>query len=306
MFFMKFSVLGTKAGGPPILGHNFSATVLWINHGYILFDCGEGTQYRLLELGISFNSCRVICISHFHGDHLWGLMPLLSACCSMQRKSPLTIIAPQGIRLFVEQSASLSGMTFPFPIEFVELRPGFEGTAAVFTGYEVMANMLDHRLDSFGFRIDFPLHYNVDMKKLEQYGIEQGAVIGELKNVGHIRHPMTDDVIYLDEVLAHPPSRESFVYCGDTRPCSAEIELARHATIVVHEATFLHQDEKAAYEKYHTTARQAAEMALQAEVSQLWITHISNRYPETTALLDEARSIFPQTFIAEALRIVEL
>ena len=303
---MKFSVLGTKAGGPPILGHNFSATMVWLRQGYVLFDCGEGTQYRLLELGVSFNSCRIVCISHFHGDHLWGLMPLLSACCSTQRKTPLTIIAPEGIRAFVEQSAALSGMTFPFSIEFVELRTGFEGIMAVYEDCQITAAMLDHRLDSFGFRVDFPLHFNIDINKLTQYGIEQGAVIGELKSVGHIRHPKTDAIIYLSDVLAHPPCRESFVYCGDTRPCAAEIDLAHNATVLVHEATFLHQDEKAAYEKQHSTAKQAAELALQANVAQLWITHISNRYPEPQILLDEARSIFPQTFIAQALRIVEI
>ena len=303
---MKFSVLGTKAGGPPILGHNFSATIVWLRQGYILFDCGEGTQYRLLELGVSFNSCRIMCISHFHGDHLWGVMPLLSACCSTQRTFPLTIIAPEGIRAFVEQSAALSGMTFPFPIEFVELQKGFQGIATVMADCQITAAMLDHRLDSFGFRVDFPLHCNIDMKKLTHYGIEQGAVIGKLKSEGHIRHPHTDAIIYLSDVLAHPPSRESFVYCGDTRPCATEIDLAHNATVLVHEATFLHQDEKAAYEKQHSTARQAAELALQANVAQLWITHISNRYPDQQILLDEARSIFPQTFIAKALCIVEV
>lgn len=303
---MKFSVLGTKAGGPPVLGKNFASTLLWLHQGYILFDCGEGTQYRLLELGIAWNAIKVICISHFHGDHLWGLLPLLSACCSTQRKSPLTIIAPQGIRAYVEQSALLSGMTFPFTIEYIELPTNYSSVVGNFSGCRITATMVDHRIDSFGFRIDFPVHYNIDMEQLHQRGFEEGAMIGTLKSEGHIYHPVTGEIVYLSEVLIQPPINESFVYCGDTRPCAAEIDLARHATVLVHEATFLHQDVAAAYEKHHTTARQAAEIALQSCVSQLWITHVSNRYPQSTILLEEARSVFPQTFLANALECVEV
>lgn len=304
---MRFSVLGAKAGGPPTLTNNFSATILWTNHGIVLFDCGEGTQFQLLRSNIPFNHIHTICLSHCHGDHIWGLMPLLSAFYSTQRKSPLLIIAPEGIRDFVEHACRLSGMkNFAYDIRYRELPPDHTGAVYSDTYFSVTVAALQHRISSFGFRIDFPLHYNVDTAKLKTFGIEEGELIGKLKKEGKVQHPLTDETIHLSEVLAHEPRNESFVYCGDTVPCAASVQLAQAATVLLHEATFAEQHHNAASEKFHSTAKQAATIARDANAEYLWISHISNRYTDKSVLLNEAREVFPNTFLAEELAIVEI
>ncbi len=304
---MRFSVLGAKAGGPPTLTNNFSATILWTSHGVILFDCGEGTQFQLLRSNVPFNHIHTICLSHCHGDHIWGLMPLLSAFYSTQRKAPLLIVAPEGIREFVEHACRLSGMkTAPFDIRYRELPPEYSGVVYSQTEFSITVAALEHRISSFGFRIDFPLHYNVDMDKLKTLGIEQGEHIGNLKKEGKIHHPLTNEIIHLSDVLAHEPRSEAFVYCGDTLPTSATVELARAATVLQHEATFSDQHQNAASEKFHSTAKQAASIARAANVEYLWISHVSNRYDDKSVLLEEAREIFTNTFLAQELEIVEI
>lgn len=303
---MRFSILGAKAGGPPTLLNNFSATLLWTSHGVILFDCGEGTQFQILKMEIPFNHIHTICLSHCHGDHLWGLMPLISAFCATQRRTSLLIVAPEGIKEYVEHSCKIAGMTLPFEIRYRELPPEYGGVVHTQEQFSITATSLEHRISSFGYRIDFPLHYNVDIKKLQELGITEGQIIGELKREGKITHPLTEETIHLSEVLTHEPKNESFVYCGDTLPCEATVELARGATVLVHEATFLEEDRQAAADKFHSTAQQTATIAKQAEVEYLWISHISNRYTNREKLLEEAQSVFPNTFLAKELAIVDI
>lgn len=298
---MKFCVLGNKAGGSPMLTRNHSATVLLLPGEVLLFDCGEGTQKRLLEAKVSRSSIDRIFISHLHVDHVLGLIALLATLSSDKRTRPVYLTGPRGLRELLDCSLRMMDVYLRYDLEIHELTTHCSGRIAETDTYTVEAQMLDHRVDSFGYRVEEKSQVNIDMDKARECGLHEGAMVGRLKREGQIQ---LDDgtVITLKEVMA--PSRKgcSFVYCGDTQYSHRTISLARGAGVLLHEATFDSSLGHKAGEWGHATAADAARVAKEAGVDALYLTHISSRYTDFSLLLAEARSIFPATFIAEELQ----
>jgi ribonuclease Z len=300
---MKFCVLGTKAGGAPLTNKHSSATALVLGSETVLFDCAENTQVQLLRAGLSWAHINHIFISHLHGDHILGLPPLLTTMNGDRRTKPLHIYAPRGLEEYIRLGFRVTDVVPNFEMIFHTLEEHFAGEVARIQGCTVSAQMLEHRVTSFGFRIQEAQQVNVDVEKIRALGLDEkeGWRVGEIKREG--RTALADGrVIMLEEIAAPPRKPRSFVYCGDTRACAATVALARDASVMLHEATFDASMTDKARERFHCTSRQAAEQAAKAGVERLFITHVSVRYKSVLPLLREARKVFPNTSAAKELR----
>lgn len=298
---MKFCVLGNKAGGTPTLSRNHSATALLMEGETLLFDCGEGTQRRLLEAKISRSSISHILISHLHIDHVLGVFALLATLASDKRHKPLLVVGPRGIREFLLHTLQTMDIWIPYALDVCELATGFSGRVAETERYNIEAQMLEHRIDSFGYRVQEKSSLNIDMERAAALGLQEGVAIGQLKRTGQVVLA-NGTVVTLSDVVAPPRKTRSFVYCGDTVFSPKTIALARAADVLVHEATFAEALAEKAGAWGHATAADAARVAREAQVGKLFLTHISARYDTFTPLLDEARNIFPESYIAEELQ----
>lgn len=293
--------LGT-ASAIPVHGRHLSALALERKGRVWLFDCGEGTQYRFLEAGLKRSRIDGIFISHFHGDHLYGLMGLVSTMALLRREEPLTLVAPQGLRQIMAVMPGTEPDLLPFPIEFVELDEGFgHATVVAHDEFTVTARPLAHRTFAMGFRFEEharPGHLHPDAARA--LGVTDYADFRRLK----AGKPVTlgdGTTVEPSQVLGPERPGIAFAYVPDTRPCAGGRRLARGADLLYHEATFGEGLQQRAIDTGHSTAREAATVARDAEADRLLIGHFSARYEDPTVLAEEARTVFPNTEAAEEL-----
>lgn len=293
--------LGT-ASAIPMHGRHLSATALHRKGRVLLFDCGEGTQYQLLKTGLKRTRVDAIFITHFHGDHLYGLMGLVSTMAMQHRKEPLTIVAPQGLRQIMNGIPGVAPYELPFPVELVEVEDGFGKRVVLETDeFTVMARPLTHRDFAMGFRFEEhtrPGH--LQPEKARALGATEYHQFRQLK----AGRPVTLDdgtTVEPEQVLGPERPGIAVAYVTDTRPCEGGRQLARDADLLIHEATFGDDMQARAIETGHSTACEAAEIARDADAEKLLLTHFSARYEDPALLVDEAQSVFPNTEAAEEL-----
>ncbi|GAB6930157.1 ribonuclease Z [Paenibacillus sp. JCM 10914] len=298
---MELYFLGTNAG-VPTLQRNVTSIALRLleeRRSLWLFDCGEGTQHQILKSPLKLSKLEKIFITHLHGDHLFGLPGLLSSRGAQGVKLPLMIYGPPGIKNFVETTLGISQSRVPYTMEIIEHTGGilFEDHS-----FRVESALLDHRAESYGYRIvEKDLPGSLDLKRLEAYGLKPGPLYGKLKR-GESVDLGGGRWIHAQEVLLAPKKGRIVTILGDTRPCSGVEQLAAGADLLVHEATFMEDLTELAHEYYHSTAKQAAEAAARAGVKTLFLTHFSSRYKDVEhlqPLLNEAKAIFGNTKLAE-------
>jgi ribonuclease Z len=289
-------LLGTNAGRP-ILGRNVTSVALQMpqNRGaFWMIDCGEGTQHQLLRTPFRLSRLEKLFVTHLHGDHVFGIPGLLSSRSSLGGTEPLTLYGPSGLRELTETALRITGTHLGYELHINEIGEGsvFEGEA-----FTVAAAKLEHRIDSFGYRItERPRAGALNVKLLDEMGVPSGPAFGKLKAGTDIT--LEDGrTIRSSDVVGHPIPGRVVVVLGDTKPCDSAVELARGADLLVHEATFSHKLAEKAREYGHSTAVDAAETARAAGVRRLLITHFSSRYkPEDLKNLEEeARSVFAHT-----------
>ncbi|GBD07742.1 Ribonuclease BN [bacterium HR21] len=297
---IHFCVLGTAAGGAPTLERAPAAVVVRIEGEVFLFDCGEGTQRQLIRAGISRRKLGLIAITHLHGDHVLGLVPLLASMSSDRRREPLLVIGPPGLGELVWTTLRLIDVQLSFELEVRELAPKTAGTVLETGRWTLRYAAVEHTVPSFSFRLEERRPPVFDMERVRALGLRPGRLLGELKRHGEVTLP-DGRVVRLHEVAHHQP-QPSLVYCGDTQPCDADIELARGADVLLHEATFSEEHGELARRTLHSTAADAATVAAQAGVGELLLLHFSTRYDTLEPLLYEARRIFPRTRLARELR----
>lgn len=297
---MHFCVLGTAAGGAPLLERAPAAVVVRIEGEVFLFDCGEGTQRQLIRAGVVRRKVRLIAITHLHGDHVLGLLPLLASMSSDRRCEPLFLIGPPGLEELVRTTLRLIDVEPTFELQIRELIPGTAGTVLETEQWALRYASLEHTLPSFGFRLEERRQPVFDMDRLQALGLRPGRLLGELKRQGTVELP-DGRVVRLQEV-AFQPAEPSLVYCGDTRPCAAAVELARGADVLIHEATFTEEHRELARRTFHSTAAEAAMVAAQAGVRELLLVHFSTRYELLEPLLTEACRVFAHSRLAQELR----
>jgi ribonuclease Z len=285
---IRITFLGTSAG-MPTRARNVASVAVTLDGRVLLFDCGEATQHQLMKSAVRFGAIEAIFITHLHGDHLFGVPGLLSSMSLNAREKPLALYGPEGIAAFMR---SLPLYHTSFDVAIHEIAPGRVHRG---DGYAVDAAPLVHSAPCFAFRIvedDRPGEF--DVARARALGIPPGPAWGELQRANDPR------------VCGPPRPGRRIVYCTDTRPCDAAIELARGADLLIHEATYANDMAIEAAERHHATAAEAAAVARAAGVGRLILTHVSPRYADPSQLLAEGRAVFTETELAEDLACFDL
>lgn len=297
---MELYFLGTGAGMPS-KERNVTAIALTLydERGTMwLFDCGEGTQHQMLRSPLKASRLETIFITHLHGDHVYGLPGLLTSRSNQGGTAPLTLFGPPGIEAMLEPVLRLSQAHLSYELVIREVS---EGTIFEDEKFVVRCAKLDHRIDSYGYRVvekDKP--GKLDAVKLRELGVPPGPLFGKIKRGERVELP--DGTVVDGQSFIGPPiAGKKIVILGDTRKCDAAVSLAEDADVLVHEATFDSTFHDLAQAYYHSTATEAAEVAGKAGAKSLILTHISSRYQEDEALrlVSEARAHFPNTQIAK-------
>jgi ribonuclease Z len=299
--------LGTGAGMPAKLRNVTSiALKLLEERGTVwLFDVGEATQHQILHTSIKPRRIEKIFITHLHGDHIYGMPGLLSSRSFQGGESEVTVYGPKGIKQYIEVSLSLSQTYLKYPLSVVEIA---EGVIFEDDQFFVEARLLDHGIPSFGYRIvekDRPGTLLAD--KLKAAGVQPGPIFKQIKN-GETVTLEDGRVIEPSEFVGPAQKGRIVTILGDTRFNQNAILLAKHADLLIHEATFSKGEEKLAFDYFHSTTHQAAEIARQADCSKLCLTHISSRYDRNAweELVKEAKEIFANTEIAEDFKEINI
>jgi ribonuclease Z len=298
---MQITFLGTSSG-VPTRSRNVSSVALRLPQRaeFWLFDCGEGTQHQLLRSEVKISQISRIFITHMHGDHIFGLMGLLASCGLAGNTDRIDIYGPPGLDDYLRAGRKYSQTHFSYPVQVHTVSP-----EVIYEDEEfiVSCRSLKHRVPTFGYRVeekDRPGRF--DVEKATALGIPSGPIYGRLKRGETVTLP-DGRQIQGSELCAKPEVGRKFVYCTDTVYCDNAVELARDADVLIHEATFAHQDAQLAFERLHSTSTMAAQVAHAAGVKQLIMTHFSPRYAPGNAivlheLLSEAQAIFPNTILA--------
>jgi ribonuclease Z len=276
-------------------------TALLVRRGgeRLLFDCAEGTQRQMLRSNVGLLELREIFISHFHADHYLGLPGMLKTFALRGRELPMTIYGPPGLaELFAAMRRIFGKLTYP--VDLVELRPGDRLER---DGYALVTFAVHHGVSSVGYAlVESPRPGRFDVEAADALGVsppERGKLQrGEAVDVG-------GRVVAPGEVLGADRPGRKLVLAGDTAPSPVVAAAAQGADVLVHEATFLEDERDRAHETLHSTAAEAAEIAREADVALLALTHLSNRY-FGQEVANEAREIFPETVVPRDFDVIEI
>ena len=294
---MQLEFLGTGAGSPGKFRNVTSVALKLLDESneIWLFDCGEATQHQILKTNIRPRKIDKIFITHLHGDHIFGLPGFLSSRSNQGGNSDVTIYGPKGIKDFVMTSLRVSETKLSYHINFVDVKDNgilFENNQYIVSAYE-----LDHRIKSYGYRIQEKDHDGeLLVEKLQSLGIPSGPVYGQLKKGELVTLDDGRQINGQDFIGPAQPGRIVTIL-GDTRQTENIKILAKNADALVHESTFGKQEGKLARNYYHSTNLQAAKIAKESQVKKLLLTHISARYTGKLEkqLEKDARDIFPNT-----------
>lgn len=271
------------------------------NGSSLLIDCGEGTQIAVKEKGWSFKPIDVICFTHYHGDHISGLPGLLLTMGNADRTEPLTLIGPKGLERVVN-ALRVIAPELPFPILFKEISGNEE--EFYLNGYRLTAFRVNHNVMCYG--------YTLELDRTGKFQVEE-AVRREIPKMYWSRLQKGETIVaegktYTpDMVLGEPRKGIKLAYCTDTRPVQAIVEHARHADLFICEGMYGEKDKEAkARENKHMTFYEAARLAREAEVKELWLTHYSPSLTHPEEYMEEVRKIFPAAKAGKDRKSVEL
>jgi ribonuclease Z len=287
--------LGTSASRPTV-ERNVSSLAVIREGETLMFDCGEGTQRQMMRYGISFALCDIF-FTHMHADHMLGLTGLLRTLALQGRTDPMNLYGPVGCEKLLRRAITLGSDKQHFEIKVIELTPE---APLKRNGYSVVPFPVEHGdRSAIGYHIAEETRlgrFNPD--KAREFGIPEGPLWGKIHKGEAIDLPDGRRIEPSDLVGPTRPGRR-IVLTGDSRPAEGTVAAATGADVLIHEATFAEEEAARAIETGHSTAREAAEVALKAGVKRLILTHVSARYSrDTTDLEREARAVFPATIIA--------
>ena len=283
------------AGSVPTHHRGLPAILLRAGGDRILFDCGEGTQRQLLS-SVGLPELDAIFLTHFHLDHWLGVIGVIKTFDLRGRERPLAIYGPPGLRETFRLVRTLVGRT-QYQVEYVELDPHEDVS---FGEYAIVSFPVRHRVAAYGYALveeDRPGHFDVAAARV--LGVQEGPDFGRLQR-GEVVNGVRP------EQVTGPARRgRRVVYSGDTRPAQTVEMYADRASVLIHEATFCEVEHERARDTGHSTARQAARIARDAQVQMLAVTHLSMRY-FVREVLDEARAVFPNTVAPRDGDVIEV
>jgi ribonuclease Z len=271
-----------------------TAHLLNANERFFLIDCGEGTQIQLRKFRIRLGKINHIFISHLHGDHIFGLFGLISSFNLIGRTATLHIYGPDQIEELILDHLKFFQNDLSFDIAIHKFQHHRAATIHKDTNVEVITIPLKHRVPTCGFLFrERQAPRNIKKEMVEKYEIPIRDIV-KIKD-GKDFKTNEGETIPNSELTLPPFRVRSYAYCSDTAYSEKIIELIKNVDILYHEATFLHKDEDLAAETLHSTSKQAAGIALKAEVRKLLIGHFSSRYKNYDTFEKEAQEIFPET-----------
>ncbi len=290
------TILGSSSA-KPTAGRHPSSQIVNIHEQYYMVDAGEGCQQQLFRYGINPLKIRAVFISHLHGDHLFGLFPMLSTLGLYGRKTSLKIYAPHPFGEILESHLRFFDKDLPYNIEWEEVDTTKHAIIFENRSIEVWSLPLRHRLPTSGyiFKEKSPA-LNVDKFKIEKYGLGIAQITAAKRGEDVELH--SGEIIANGELTYTPYEARSYAYISDTSFSAKAAQRCLGVDLIYHEATYAHVERKIARERGHSTAVEAAKCALQAEAKRLIIGHFSTRYKDLQPLLSEAREVFASSDLA--------
>ncbi|MPR36349.1 ribonuclease Z [Salmonirosea aquatica] len=293
---MRITILGSGSATPTLHSHP-SAQVIQLGSEYYLIDCGEGTQYRLLEMRIRPGRLKGIFITHLHGDHYFGLFGLLTSLSLSQRSEALYLFGPRGLNDVLTEVFRQSDTRLSYPLHFHEIDAQHPGLIYETDAFSVSTVPLRHRIPCTGF----VFREKPGLRNLLKDKISPDMTYDQLRALKEGKDVLGEQgkVLYKhQDYTLSPRAASSYAYCSDTVFRPELVSYLRNVTCLYHEATFLDEQAERAKKTFHSTASQAALLAREAQVGHLLIGHLSSRYPDACASLEEARAVFPPTTVA--------
>jgi len=290
-----------SGGMMPLPYRWLTALMTRFNGSHLLIDCGEGTQVAIKEKGWSFKPIDVICFTHYHGDHISGLPGLLLTMGNADREKPLTLIGPKGLERVVN-ALRVIAPELPFELKFIEIteaRQSFE-----INGYRLTAFRVKHNVTCYGYTIEIDRAGKFDVQRAMEQEIPK-------EYWKHLQKGETLEadgrVLTPDMVLGPPRKGIKVTYCTDTRPVEAIRQNAAGSDLFICEGMYGEKEKAAkAVEYKHMTFYEAASLAKDAKVKELWLTHYSPSLTRPEPFMDEVRAIFPQAAAGKDGMSVEL
>ena len=298
---LDICLLGS-GGMMPLPYRWLTALMVRYNGSSLLIDCGEGTQIAIKEKGWSFKPIDVICFTHYHGDHISGLPGLLLTMGNAERTEPLTLIGPKGLERVVN-ALRVIAPELPFPIIYKEIN-GNEETFELADGYRLKAFRVNHGILCYGYTLEldragkFQLQKAMEQEIPKQYWsrLQKGETITD------------EQAVYTPNMVLGPPRKGiKLTYCTDTRPVPAIVENASGSDLFICEGMYGEKDKDAkAREHKHMTFYEAAKLARDAQVGEMWLTHYSPSLTRPEEYMDDVRKIFPAAKAGKDRKSVEL
>ena len=298
---LDICLLGS-GGMMPLPYRWLTALMVRYNGSSLLIDCGEGTQIAIKEKGWSFKPIDVICFTHYHGDHISGLPGLLLTMGNAERTEPLTLIGPKGLERVVN-ALRVIAPELSFPIIYKEIN-GNEETFELADGYRLKAFRVNHGILCYGYTLEldragkFQLQKAMEQEIPKQYWsrLQKGETIAD------------EQAVYTPDMVLGPPRKGiKLTYCTDTRPVPAIVENASGSDLFICEGMYGEKDKDAkAREHKHMTFYEAAKLARDAQVGEMWLTHYSPSLTRPEEYMDDVRKIFPAAKAGKDRKSVEL
>ena len=289
----------------PTTRHNASAQIIKIGNKQFMIDCGEGTQVQLRRNHIHFSFINHIFISHLHGDHCFGLIGLISTFALLGRTAPLHIYADPNLEEVMKPQIEFFCKGMNYPLFFHGIDATKQQTIYEDNTITVETLPLKHRMPCCGFL------FREKPKKRHLIG----DVVNFYNIPAYMRQAIKDGADYTtpdgetipnSRLTKDADASRSYAYCSDTAPCNQNNELLKGVNLLYHEATFAESEKERAAQTFHSTARQAAQIAHNAGVKRLLIGHYSSRYETPDTLLKEACELFPNTIAAKEGMVIHI
>lgn len=293
-------LLGT-GGMMPLPYRWLTSLMMRYNGKSILIDCGEGTQIAMKEKGWSPKPIDIICFTHYHADHISGLPGMLLTMGNAERTEPLLLIGPKGLNKVVS-ALRIIAPELPFSIECMEINDATQ--TFLFDGFRIEAFKVNHNVICYGYRlvIDRSGRFNREKAVAEGIPMQLWSKLQKGETVEQDGNIYTPDM-----VMGEARKGLKVTYCTDTRPTDTITEYAKGSDLLILEGMYGEPDKLSKAKEYkHMTMYEAAKIAKQAEVPQLWLTHYSPSLIRPEEFLSEVKKIFPNTIAAKDGRTVEL
>jgi ribonuclease Z len=294
---VKLSILGCYSATPRIIAHTTSQVLETRGHVFLI-DCGEGTQIELRKHKIKFNQIKHIFISHLHGDHYFGLIGLISTFNLLNRDTNLHIYGPKGLKEIITLQIKLANSWTNYKLIFHELHSSSSDLIFEDEKISVHTIPLDHRIYTNGFIFkEKPFNRKLDINKVEDLNIDK-AYYRKLKQGEDVINEK-GDIIRNELVTLLGRSTKSYAFCSDTAYCESIIPIIFGVDVLYHESTFLEEHANLCFKTKHSTAKQAATIALKANAKQLILGHYSTRYGSLNGFKSEASIIFKDVLLSD-------